>query len=225
MHVVTAILALALASAAWAESPLVTELRVSAELPREPATHRHAPGRPRQRGEERSGRGHAARAGARLLHLGRRAREDAGGEARGLRAGPAGRQARRRAGAEERARPLLVRHQHRPLGADQGRGALALPASDRQAGDGDGARDRPDLRSGLCPGRQRLQRGAGASSAGTSTVGEQMFRKGLALDPRFTDMRVGLARTLIKKGRMAEARRGALAVLDEKAPTISPTGP
>jgi tetratricopeptide (TPR) repeat protein len=47
---------------------------------------------------------------------------------------------------------------------------------------------------------------------------EQMFRKGLALAPRFTAMRVGLAKTLIKKGRLAEARKELQAVLDEKAP-------
>jgi tetratricopeptide (TPR) repeat protein len=47
---------------------------------------------------------------------------------------------------------------------------------------------------------------------------EQMFRKGLALDPKFTGIRVGLARTLIKKGRVAEARSELEAVLNEKAP-------
>ena len=47
---------------------------------------------------------------------------------------------------------------------------------------------------------------------------EQMFRQGLALAPKFTAMRVGLARTLIKKGRLAEARQELQAVLDEKAP-------
>lgn len=47
---------------------------------------------------------------------------------------------------------------------------------------------------------------------------EQMFRKGLALAPRFTGMRVGLAKTLIKKGRIADARKELRAVLDEKAP-------
>jgi tetratricopeptide (TPR) repeat protein len=47
---------------------------------------------------------------------------------------------------------------------------------------------------------------------------EQMFRKGLALAPRFTAMRVGLAKTLIKKGRLAEARKELQAVLDERAP-------
>ena len=48
---------------------------------------------------------------------------------------------------------------------------------------------------------------------------EQMFRKGLALDPKFTGLRVGLAKTLIKKGQRAEARRELQAVLDERAPT------
>ena len=48
---------------------------------------------------------------------------------------------------------------------------------------------------------------------------EAMFRKGLELDPHYTNMRVGLARTLWKKGRTADARREALAVLDEKAPS------
>jgi tetratricopeptide (TPR) repeat protein len=47
---------------------------------------------------------------------------------------------------------------------------------------------------------------------------EEMFRKGLALDPTFTGMRVGLAKTLIRKGRVAEARRELQAVLDERAP-------
>jgi tetratricopeptide (TPR) repeat protein len=49
--------------------------------------------------------------------------------------------------------------------------------------------------------------------------GEQMFRKGLELDPRFTSARVGLARALIKKSRLPEARRELEAVLAEKAPT------
>jgi tetratricopeptide (TPR) repeat protein len=47
---------------------------------------------------------------------------------------------------------------------------------------------------------------------------EQMFRNGLLLDPRLTGMRVGLAKTLIKKGRLAEARKELEAVLAEKAP-------
>jgi len=48
---------------------------------------------------------------------------------------------------------------------------------------------------------------------------EEMFRKGLELNPRFTGARVGLARTLVKTGRVAEARRELEAVLDEKAPS------
>ena len=48
---------------------------------------------------------------------------------------------------------------------------------------------------------------------------EEMFRKGLELDPRFTSPRVGLARALIKKGRLPEARRELEAVLNEKSPT------
>jgi predicted Zn-dependent protease len=48
---------------------------------------------------------------------------------------------------------------------------------------------------------------------------ERMFRKGLAQDPRFTGLRVGLGKTLIKKGRLAEAHRELQAVLDEAAPT------
>ncbi|MCI0407981.1 MAG: tetratricopeptide repeat protein [Acidobacteria bacterium] len=47
---------------------------------------------------------------------------------------------------------------------------------------------------------------------------EQMFRKGLELDPKFTAMRVGLGKTLIKQGRIAEAQRELKAVLDEKEP-------
>jgi len=48
---------------------------------------------------------------------------------------------------------------------------------------------------------------------------ERMFRTGLALDPRFTGMRVGLAKTLLKKGRVDEARRELQAVLDERTPS------
>ncbi|HET7876783.1 MAG TPA: tetratricopeptide repeat protein [Methylomirabilota bacterium] len=48
---------------------------------------------------------------------------------------------------------------------------------------------------------------------------EEMFRKGLEIDPRFTGLRVGLAKTLIKKGRIPEARRELEAVLAEKTPS------
>ena len=47
---------------------------------------------------------------------------------------------------------------------------------------------------------------------------ERMFRAGLALEPAFTGMRVGLAKTLVKQGRVPEARRELDAVLAEKAP-------
>ena len=48
---------------------------------------------------------------------------------------------------------------------------------------------------------------------------EAAFRKGLQLDPAFTGLRVGLAKVLVKKSRLAEARGELQAVLDEKAPT------
>ena len=47
---------------------------------------------------------------------------------------------------------------------------------------------------------------------------EESFRIALQQLPNFTVARVGLARTLAKKGKVAEARREAQAVLDEKAP-------
>jgi len=48
---------------------------------------------------------------------------------------------------------------------------------------------------------------------------ERLFRTGLEVDGRFTGLRVGLARTLIKRGRIPEARRELQAALDEKAPS------
>lgn len=47
----------------------------------------------------------------------------------------------------------------------------------------------------------------------------ELFRTGLEVDGRFTGLRVGLARTLIKRGRISEARREVQAVLDEKTPS------
>ena len=47
---------------------------------------------------------------------------------------------------------------------------------------------------------------------------EEAFRTGLRLDPRFTAIRVGLARVLIRQERVAEARRELEAVLQETAP-------
>jgi tetratricopeptide (TPR) repeat protein len=48
---------------------------------------------------------------------------------------------------------------------------------------------------------------------------EASFRKGLEIDPRFTVLRVGLAKVLRRQGRVAEARQELRAVLDETAPT------
>jgi tetratricopeptide (TPR) repeat protein len=47
---------------------------------------------------------------------------------------------------------------------------------------------------------------------------EQMFRTGLAQDPHYTLMRIGLGKTLIKRGRRDEARRELTAALEERAP-------
>ena len=47
---------------------------------------------------------------------------------------------------------------------------------------------------------------------------EELFRKALAQDPKFTAARIGLAKTLIKTGRPDDARRELSAVLDEKQP-------
>lgn len=47
---------------------------------------------------------------------------------------------------------------------------------------------------------------------------EQMFRKGLEQDPTFTALRVGLAKALIKKDRIDEARRELQTVLNEEEP-------
>jgi predicted Zn-dependent protease len=48
---------------------------------------------------------------------------------------------------------------------------------------------------------------------------ETQFRRGLDLDPRFTALRIGLAKTLRKQGRTADARRELQAVLAESTPT------
>lgn len=57
-----------------------------------------------------------------------------------------------------------------------------------------------------------------AVMGGNPRKAEEMFRKGLDQDPRFTGMRVGLAKTLIKQGRMIEAGKELQAVLEEKSP-------
>jgi tetratricopeptide (TPR) repeat protein len=48
---------------------------------------------------------------------------------------------------------------------------------------------------------------------------EEMFRKGLALDPHFTSMRVGLAKSLLRQGRIDEARVELERTLAESTPT------
>jgi len=53
---------------------------------------------------------------------------------------------------------------------------------------------------------------------GDLTKAEEMFRKGLQYDPHFTGLRLGLGKTLIRQGRVAEGRRELQAVLDEKEP-------
>jgi tetratricopeptide (TPR) repeat protein len=58
-----------------------------------------------------------------------------------------------------------------------------------------------------------------AYAGGDLDRSEAMFRKGLEIDPRYTNMRLGLARTLLKKGRTADARRELEAVIGEKAPS------
>jgi len=47
---------------------------------------------------------------------------------------------------------------------------------------------------------------------------EAMFRKGLGQDPKFTGLPVGLAKTLIKRGRAPDARRELESVLAETSP-------
>jgi tetratricopeptide (TPR) repeat protein len=48
---------------------------------------------------------------------------------------------------------------------------------------------------------------------------EEMFRKGLEQDPQFTAMRVGLGKTLLKLGRLAEAKHEFQAALNEQKPS------
>lgn len=55
---------------------------------------------------------------------------------------------------------------------------------------------------------------------GDKEKAEAHFKQGLALDPKFTVLRVDLARVYIATGRYAEARRELQRVLDETAPTI-----
>jgi tetratricopeptide (TPR) repeat protein len=55
---------------------------------------------------------------------------------------------------------------------------------------------------------------------GDKKKAEDHFKQGLAVDPRFTVLRVDLARVYIATGRYAEARRELQHVIDEAAPTI-----
>jgi tetratricopeptide (TPR) repeat protein len=48
---------------------------------------------------------------------------------------------------------------------------------------------------------------------------EAHFRKGLGIDPHFTALRIGLARVLRRRGRVADARRELKLLLDETTPT------
>ena len=53
---------------------------------------------------------------------------------------------------------------------------------------------------------------------GDNARAETMYRKGLELDPAYTGIRVGLAKTLIATGRAGEARGELQRVINEKAP-------
>ena len=54
---------------------------------------------------------------------------------------------------------------------------------------------------------------------GDIDTAEELFRKGLKQDPKFTGIRVALAKVLIKRGMVAEARRELEAVLGEQHPS------
>jgi tetratricopeptide (TPR) repeat protein len=54
---------------------------------------------------------------------------------------------------------------------------------------------------------------------GNTARAEEMFRKGLALDPHFTSMRLGLAKSLLRQGRLDEARAELERTLAESSPT------
>lgn len=57
-------------------------------------------------------------------------------------------------------------------------------------------------------------------AGGDRAKAEAHFKKGLEIDPRFTVLRVDLARLYIGDGRYTEARRELTRVLEERAPTI-----
>jgi len=57
-------------------------------------------------------------------------------------------------------------------------------------------------------------------AGGDRARAEEHFKKGLAIDPRFTVLRVDLARLYIATGRYPEARQELTRVLEERAPRI-----
>lgn len=57
-------------------------------------------------------------------------------------------------------------------------------------------------------------------AGGDMARAEDYFKKGIAVDPRFTVLRVDLARLYIATGRYAEARQELTRVLEERAPRI-----
>jgi tetratricopeptide (TPR) repeat protein len=57
-------------------------------------------------------------------------------------------------------------------------------------------------------------------AGGDRAKAETHFKKGLEIDPRFTVLRIDLARLYIGDGRYAEARQELQRVLDERAPRI-----
>jgi len=57
-------------------------------------------------------------------------------------------------------------------------------------------------------------------AGGDRTRAEAYFKKGLEIDPRFTVLRVDLARLYIGDGRYTEARQELARVIDERAPTL-----
>jgi tetratricopeptide (TPR) repeat protein len=57
-------------------------------------------------------------------------------------------------------------------------------------------------------------------AGGDRAKAEDYFKKGLAIDPRFTVLRIDLARLYIAEGRYAEARQELTRVLEERAPRI-----
>ena len=93
------------------------------------------------------------------------------------------------------------------------------PAGGRR---GDGLGDFEDaLELGEDVGAGVVQ-GAGAGVeellGGDLNKAEELFRMGLTKDPRDTGIRLGLGKTLMKRGRYAEARRELQAILDEPSP-------